>query len=727
MACAGSPKGTIKVHFEFYVKSVDCVGVTWTYLNVNATIKEVKLNLLELEGITTPGPLTLMFDGLLLEDEATLVGLGVVDEDTIYVSDSGVDRFRGVKMSSRIAEEISVGLNVLLGEAEHGFDVIHKDERNENCSLSIPGCCITCIYCIRQLYLFKDKFDKILLKRPHLVKNMPSFAEFIPHCDVLNHENCDNWEYYENCVFDCYEDKLDSFINNLQEQGVETQEYYDVLRELFPQDKTVKSNRKCPRDNHTNCTDPVGFYIGPARNSNFDNYLAYPPTIMMKVGKITDKTTLLDLLHSYQLYSEQIVLTLNLSYSNECFDLNSTVFDVIDSNAFMNNHYFSFSFDIAKSEDTRCIDDLVEYIEGEGDTVNERKKKKKKRKKSNNTVQNFTCTSISEGRQTSNIEMEEEKAKENQKISVRENCGIPHRNATKDIESLGAVAKTTKNKQIGVVLRNNKSFDRDRISNSEDVEIWQAAGDHLRERRMDLERQISVEKEHLLTHKQNVEDLIDKKAKEMKNIIILIDKSRDDKNKKMKGVIQVEQDMSALETKIKELNLRKRDLLDDCDREDDKIQKYESKRNRLEDYIENELRKNKEREVNIEARIEDLEIKLSGINNSANTFPNETLEGRVQPQEPLNKELLQFIDNQIIEKEKELECPVCLEVAESPIFMCSELHLICCNCRPKVKACPECRVEYVGKPKRHRYAEKTAEELVRIRIQRAQVTKQFST
>ena len=91
----------------------------------------------------------------------------------------------------------------------------------------------------------------------------------------------------------------------------------------------------------------------------------------------------------------------------------------------------------------------------------------------------------------------------------------------------------------------------------------------------------------------------------------------------------------------------------------------------------------------------------------------------VPPVEP-NRQLLDFIDNQISEKEKELECPVCLEVAGAPIFMCSDLHPICSNCRPKVKECPECRIQYEGKPKRHRYAEKTAEELVRLKCHRAQ-------
>merc|ERR1719237_590914 len=75
-----------------------------------------------------------------------------------------------------------------------------------------------------------------------------------------------------------------------------------------------------------------------------------------------------------------------------------------------------------------------------------------------------------------------------------------------------------------------------------------------------------------------------------------------------------------------------------------------------------------------------------------------------------NMQLLEYIDNKIKAKEKELECPVCFEVASAPIFMCSDLHLICSDCKPKVSICPECREPYPKKAKRHRYAEKAAED-----------------
>ena len=49
------------------------------------------------------------------------------------------------------------------------------------------------------------------------------------------------------------------------------------------------------------------------------------------------------------------------------------------------------------------------------------------------------------------------------------------------------------------------------------------------------------------------------------------------------------------------------------------------------------------------------------------------------------------------------------------------MHLICSSCRPKVKECPECRVAYQGPPRRHRYAEKTAEELKKLKEEFAQL------
>ena len=116
----------------------------------------------------------------------------------------------------------------------------------------------------------------------------------------------------------------------------------------------------------------------------------------------------------------------------------------------------------------------------------------------------------------------------------------------------------------------------------------------------------------------------------------------------------------------------------------------------------------------IERKLNDAEI---SIRNLLKVTKNNTMQMPVEP----NKDFLEFIEHEISEKEKELECPVCLDVADSPILMCSEQHLICGICRPKLSQCPQCRERYTGKDRRHRYAEKTREELERLREKRDQV------
>ena len=68
--------------------------------------------------------MSFMFDEMLVEDKATPMGLGMVDDDTLVMIPRG---FMGPKMKNiikrtkRKAKEISVGLNVLVGEAEGGL------------------------------------------------------------------------------------------------------------------------------------------------------------------------------------------------------------------------------------------------------------------------------------------------------------------------------------------------------------------------------------------------------------------------------------------------------------------------------------------------------------------------------------------------------------------------------------------------------------------------------
>ena len=85
------------------------------------------------------------------------------------------------------------------------------------------------------------------------------------------------------------------------------------------------------------------------------------------------------------------------------------------------------------------------------------------------------------------------------------------------------------------------------------------------------------------------------------------------------------------------------------------------------------------------------------------------------------KEVGNFLRCFIQQKESELQCPVCYEVADVPIYRCSKEHLICYSCRSRVTTCPRCRMEYRGPPERYRYAERTVEEIQRLRQQLAKL------
>jgi len=87
-------------------------------------------------------------------------------------------------------------------------------------------------------------------------------------------------------------------------------------------------------------------------------------------------------------------------------------------------------------------------------------------------------------------------------------------------------------------------------------------------------------------------------------------------------------------------------------------------------------------------------------------------------------ELISLLDNQIREKLDALECPVCLSPASTPIYACPESHIICSNCLPRLAQCGVCRVDLrsiqAGQSlvKRHRYAERMEEEVVKLREKR---------
>ena len=98
----------------------------------------------------------------------------------------------------------------------------------------------------------------------------------------------------------------------------------------------------------------------------------------------------------------------------------------------------------------------------------------------------------------------------------------------------------------------------------------------------------------------------------------------------------------------------------------------------------------------------------------------------------VNHDLVNHLTNSITEKdafikelEEEVECVVCLETGESPLYCCEEQHLICSTCRPRVRErgrCPSCRVRLQGGDLlSHRAADRSAERLRGLRSELTQL------
>ena len=87
--------------------------------------------------------------------------------------------------------------------------------------------------------------------------------------------------------------------------------------------------------------------------------------------------------------------------------------------------------------------------------------------------------------------------------------------------------------------------------------------------------------------------------------------------------------------------------------------------------------------------------------------------------ESRKRSFLDFLNDAIDSHTSSLECPVCLETSQPPIYQCHNEHLICNDCRVKVDdKCPECRQSYNGDYKRARFAEKIVEEKQNFEEQR---------
>ena len=177
--------------------------------------------------------------------------------------------------------------------------------------------------------------------------------------------------------------------------------------------------------------------------------------------------------------------------------------------------------------------------------------------------------------------------------------------------------------------------------------------------------------------------------------------------------LKKEEDLkSKMAEELDELDVKRAKLHKMCEEKDESLTQMKEEKQELQESVPKKIDKIKEKIRNLRKELNNVKIKQAEYNRSKKV--NIVIDGPNIP-------LLEYISKKIEAKEEELGCPVCFELASEPIFMCSEEHLVCSTCRPKLSQCPQCRKVYKKGFKRHRHAEKAAEELGVLYRERADV------
>lgn len=116
--------------------------------------------------------------------------------------------------------------------------------------------------------------------------------------------------------------------------------------------------------------------------------------------------------------------------------------------------------------------------------------------------------------------------------------------------------------------------------------------------------------------------------------------------------------------------------------------------------------------------LDNLQVKIARIDEEMNqTFvtAGERLSKENEELVVTNQAMKKFLQEAIVDRESNLECPVCYQVASPPIYKCYGEHLICSSCLPRVKNCPTCRSGFSKSDKKFRLAEGNWRELQKLK------------
>ena len=183
----------------------------------------------------------------------------------------------------------------------------------------------------------------------------------------------------------------------------------------------------------------------------------------------------------------------------------------------------------------------------------------------------------------------------------------------------------------------------------------------------------------MLSSQETVVVMIDSQAQSMTSYVCTKVMTEDRKSEYIKEINNLDVDIDNLQDKITKMKEEQKALKTKCSECDNVLLNIEIEKNNLEKSVEIEMENFKTEGQAITRDIEKLRE-----NYQANLVARDNLVKSLDiihldpgpGTEASRDRLVEFVMRSISEKEAELECPVCLETAEAPIFMCQEMHLI---------------------------------------------------
>ena len=234
-----------------------------------------------------------------------------------------------------------------------------------------------------------------------------------------------------------------------------------------------------------------------------------------------------------------------------------------------------------------------------------------------------------------------------------------------------------------------------------------------------LESALMVKEAELRELLESEIDLIESNKEEMDALIAKMDQLVGERH-------VVDKTLAELEAQMREIQISKDQLVEEKKEKERMMKDISREKARLRNYLLEKLTENKEKKRQLERDMEELRALITEHTRGASPFETQS-------------ECLKLLMEVIESKEKDLECPICFKLVSAPLFCCEEQHLICSECLPKasvrnlvdlllkydsknvreqlfqVSTCPECCKPYPADPLRHRFAERLAEEVERLR------------